>query len=625
MKRVLPLLSGVLILANSSFLFASNDSETIFVSAKAPISADEFSGSVSVITAEEIKATGATNIAEALEGVAGVSIGISGGNAGEEIRIRGMDAEYGLILIDGRRIPNTERNLPFSPASRNRWVAMEDIERIEIIRGAASSLYGADALSGVINIITKKATKEWRSSVTLSGRGFKHSGGDGGGINISTRGALSEKVGMKFSVDQQQDSMIKDDAGLSIRSKRQVTNTQVGLVIDIDAHSSLDLGFIYGEESAIDTDAGSVHSSGISELVQNKALFSAGYSTRIVGFNSKFSVSGAKTSVVQGSSDWKVNENNFNLDIDGGIGESQYLSAGLGYRLERANRYDKNFSDKFKSVTAYAQDVIDIDDSHAVTIGFSVEDHNKYGSKISPKLYWNMSVNPQWTVKAGYAEGRITPAIREGSDNYLISAGPTRTYQGNDQLNPEQSKMVELSAAYVGTSFSGSATLFNSDISDLISTVSETTAGHTLVRYQNVKKANIRGLEGTLGWQLNRDRKLAFNYTYLQGEQRSGANSGKTLSYKPKHTANLKLSQYLNGIDANLSVAVKSVSSQLNSSFTPSEIRGHTTLNLGVVKSIGKSLEIRGSINNATDQQVQDGSEALYVGREFRLSLTGRF
>lgn len=625
------LTSAALVIGSSTFVGAAQSSDTLFVSAKAPISAEEFSGSVSVVTAQEIKASGATNLAEALEGVPGVAIGTTGNNGGDEIRIRGMAAEYGLILIDGKRVPNTERNIPFSIATRNRWVAIDNIERIEVIRGAASSLYGADALSGVINIITKQPTKEWQSSVTLGARGTKSPGGNSSGVNLSTGGAVSEKVSTRFSVDHQDDAAVEDEDGFSIRSKRRVTNTQLGFKVNVDQQSQLDVGFLYGEEDALDNDVrtdrtGSVlPGESVSELIQRKHLVSTNYITKIGDYNAKASASLGKTTVKQGTNDWKISDDNIGFDIDGAITEGQYISAGISYRAEKADRYDKNFSDTFKSFSGYVQDVIDVNESNALTLGFSFEDHNKYGSKVSPKLYWNWNVDDQWSVKAGYSEGRITPAIREGSSQYVINAGPTRTYQGNDDLNPEESKTIELSTSYSGEKLHASVGVFSSNIDNLITTSDIVNGSHTLALYSNVNKSKIRGLESNVSWKLNDSSKVSLNYTYLDTENRSGSNKGKEIVKRPNHTANLKYSQYLASVDANVSLGIKAVSSQYTNSDNTAEINGHSTVNLGFVKSLTDNIDLTANIHNIADKQVFDGAEAIEVGSEYRLTLTGRF
>jgi outer membrane receptor for ferrienterochelin and colicins len=540
-----------------------------------------------------------------------------------------MAAEYGLILIDGKRIPNAERNISSSPATRNRWVAIENIERIEIIRGAASSLYGADALSGVINIITKEPTEEWQSSVTLGARGVKGEGGNGSGINIATGGAINDKVAMRLSVDHQDDASVEDEDGLSIRSKRRITNTQLGFNIDLDAQSKLDLDFLYGEETALDTDVPSRGGDGINELKQVKQLITANYSTKVGDFNTNTSLSLGETTIKEGTDDWKIADDNIGFEIDGVITESQYLSGGVSYRREKADRYDLSFSDTFKSTSGYLQDVIDINENNSLTLGFSFEDHNKYGAKVSPKLYWNWGVNDSWTVKAGYSEGRINPAIREGSSNYEVSGGTrggfTRIYKGNDDLNPEESKTVELSASYSAGSLTGSIGVFSSDVDNLITTQASTVGTLITNLYSNVKKTKIRGLEGDVTWQVNDLSKVSFNYTFLDAENRSGDDIGKDIARRPNHTANLNFSHHLNVVDANISLGLKAVSSQYTNADNSEEIAGHGLVNFGVVKDLTDNIDLTFNINNVADRQVFDGAEAIEVGREYRLSLTGRF
>ena len=619
------ILGGAIALISAPFVIAEEEKDTIFISAKAPIKAEEFSGSVSVVTAQQIKARGATSVAEALETLPGISIGATGNNSGKEIRIRGMSAEYALFLIDGKRIPNAERNISSSPANRNRWVAIENIQRIEVIRGAASSLYGSDALSGVINIITKKPTKEWQSSVTLNGRSFKRSGGEGSGINISTAGALSERVRMGFSVDHQDDNIIEDNAGLSILSKRRVTNSKLDLSVDVNAESTLDLGVIYGEENALDTDISRGGGRVENELVQIKRLFSAGYTTKIGEFNSLFSLSNGNSSIKEGSNDWQVQDNNISLDVDGAITDAQYISAGIGYRVEKANRYDRDFSDTFKSSNAFIQDVIDLNDDHSLTLGLSFENHNNYGSEFSPKVYWNWALDDNWAIKAGYSEGRVAPAIREGSSAYVIPGGRTRIYKGNDNLKPEESKTLELSASYDAQALTATVAVFNTQIDNLITTKDFVDNGITTALYSNVNKSRIRGLEGSIAWDVSQKSNLSFNYTYLDVENRSGDNRGKQIIRRPNHQANLTFDHQLSAIDSQLSVAWKGLSSQYTDAVNSEEIRGYGLVDVGLVKDIAENLSLSGVIKNIADNRLMDGDEAITIGREYRISLTARF
>lgn len=619
MRNKAKLIAGAVVLANTTNISAVETEDTIFVTAKAPIAAEEFSGSVSVVTSEQIKLSGATTVSEALGKLPGVFVGAGTGNAQNEIRIRGMAGEYGLILIDGKRIPNAERNISSSPANRTNWVSIENIERIEVIRGAASSLYGADALSGVINIITKKAGDEWRNSITVSGGDVAGEGGAYSGINLATSGKINDTFDFSLNLDQQTEDEILNSDGTSQRSERDLTNTQMKLGINLDEEERLELGVIYGEEEAKAVD---------DNLEQEKTLLSLDYTNTFNGFNTAVSASAGRDNVDDDGTDWVIEDKNLGFDLDGSISESQYINAGISYREESAERDNLNFSDTFKSISLYGQDVIKLNQDNSLTLGFSFEDHNKYGSAFSPKLYWGNTLSDEWGIKLGYSEGRIAPAVREGSSDYVINAGPTRTYRGNDDLKPEDSKTTEFSVSYGGDDVFASITVFNSDVENLITTQdvdSSPTVSDNV--YSNVNKAEIRGLEGEISWDLNAISQLSFNYTYTDAVNKDGGDDdGKQISDRPKHVANVTYNQEVNSIDASVYVALQGVSSQYTDSANTNEIAGYGTLDLGLVKQVTDNLELRANIININDRVVLDDSnKAIHAGRELRLAITGNF
>lgn len=131
----------------------------------------EAPASISVISAEELRSRPYMTLLDAVRELEGVDIGETRDKTGQgSISIRGMGSDYTLLLIDGRRQNNHGDIYPnnFGGNQFNHIPPLDSIERIEVIRGPASTLYGADALGGVINIITKKVTDQWAGSVSLS-------------------------------------------------------------------------------------------------------------------------------------------------------------------------------------------------------------------------------------------------------------------------------------------------------------------------------------------------------------------------------------------------------------------------------------------------------------------------
>ncbi|WP_347304384.1 TonB-dependent receptor [Croceibacterium sp. TMG7-5b_MA50] len=126
--------------------------------------------SITVITEKELRERPYTTLIDAVRDVEGVDVGETSDKTGQRtISIRGMGADYTLILIDGKRQNNHGDIYPnsFGGNQFNHVPPLDAIERIEVIRGPASTLYGADALGGVINIITRKVADRWTASATI--------------------------------------------------------------------------------------------------------------------------------------------------------------------------------------------------------------------------------------------------------------------------------------------------------------------------------------------------------------------------------------------------------------------------------------------------------------------------
>ncbi|MEE3158714.1 MAG: TonB-dependent receptor plug domain-containing protein, partial [Pseudomonadota bacterium] len=127
-------------------------------------SAADAPASVSVVAGEELRNRPVNDLADAVRNTVGVDLSDLGlGRRG--VSIRGMDSEHTLMLIDGQRINASASGIAHSDFELG-WVPTEAIERVEIVRGPMSSLYGSEALGGVVNVITRAATDEWQGSIS---------------------------------------------------------------------------------------------------------------------------------------------------------------------------------------------------------------------------------------------------------------------------------------------------------------------------------------------------------------------------------------------------------------------------------------------------------------------------
>src|SRR5574344_1393975 len=174
--------------------------------------------SISVITQEDLQKKPYNNLLDAVKDIEGVDIGETTDKTNNgQISIRGMGADYTLVLIDGKKQNNNGDIYPnnFGGAQLASIPPLSMIERIEVIRGPMSTLYGSDAIGGVINVITKKISNEWTGAIGYS-------------KTFQTDNAYGNNDNTDFTIMGQ---LIKDKLGLSLRAShydRDASNIKYG-------------------------------------------------------------------------------------------------------------------------------------------------------------------------------------------------------------------------------------------------------------------------------------------------------------------------------------------------------------------------------------------------------------
>jgi Outer membrane receptor for ferrienterochelin and colicins len=168
MFRLNPFVRGGLCVSALSLALpvtAATEGEQMVVTAAATEqSVKDAPASISVITQEDLQRKPVQNLKDILKEVPGVQLTNEGDNR-QGVSIRGLDSSYTLILIDGKRVNSRNAVFRHNDFDLN-WIPADSIERIEVVRGPMSSLYGSDALGGVVNIITKKIGQKWTGSIT---------------------------------------------------------------------------------------------------------------------------------------------------------------------------------------------------------------------------------------------------------------------------------------------------------------------------------------------------------------------------------------------------------------------------------------------------------------------------
>ncbi|MBN2301257.1 MAG: TonB-dependent receptor [Lentisphaerae bacterium] len=207
---------------------SSGEEDIVVVATRSDKTADQIPANVTVITSEDIKNAGHENVVEALENVGGIYIrSTSGSLAGSEVGMRGFgESSHGrvLVLLDGRRL-----NRPDMSTINWLQIPIANVDRIEVIRGGNSVLYGDHALAGVVNIVTKEGQINPESYVTLSGGSF----GDLS-VRLGTVGSLD-----KLSYSAQGESCQSE----GYRDRSAYASSGVGIRMGYDVTESITLDF----------------------------------------------------------------------------------------------------------------------------------------------------------------------------------------------------------------------------------------------------------------------------------------------------------------------------------------------------------------------------------------------
>ena len=640
MKKILPLvISGLVsaqVQANSPSL-----QDTVVIAAKAPVTAKDFAGSVNIVTSNDIEMSGATNLLEAIEGLPGISSSrVGSGRSG--ISMRGMETNHTLILVDGRRVSDTNTNVPFSDYQFS-WVPVQMIDRIEVIRGPMSNLYGSAALGGVINVITKKAGDRWQTSVTAEGRNTSSGeGGDQRALVVTGAGPLSDSVDLAVSVERRDEDAYRkrfaDGNSTASDEGKEITNLTADLGIYLSEDSHLNLSVISGDE-----DRQTFPDTQYYEIERYQAAVD--FDTRIGNFDVKTRAyrSNSENYFVSSRYFHNLTEDVLSVDLSGELSETHLLTAGIEYAVEEYEKdYEtsdsKDFRDEFKAWSLFAQDAIALRDDVTLTLGGRYDDHQRFGTEFSPKAYINWDLNENWQIKGGYGEGFKAPAVREASNAYTFSYGyPTgpgmfrnNTFLGNSNLKPETNRSVELGANFYQGGFTAAVTVFRNKVDNLIEAqqISKTTTGgntSVVSKYQNVENALINGVEAELAYDFENGVEVSFNHTFLDHEDED---TGLWLTNRSRHESTLTLTHYASSLDLTSQVEVQYSGKQYEDAANQDESPATTKVDLTLRKTFGDHLTARVGVYNLFDdlaaEDDNDGSHSE-VGRQFGLSLTGNF
>jgi len=508
--------------------------------------------SMDAVTREQIEQRGADNVFQALLGESGISIRSRtiGGRRG--LAVRGMEGRHVLTLVNGKRISASDGVIGHSDFQYD-WIPMEGIERIEVIRGPMSVLYGSEALGGVINVILREPGGAWAGSALLEGRQAAGSrGGDGQRAAARLAGPLSAQWRLSAVVSDVRLDPVDSVADRRIteieeREKRDAL-LQLGW-LPAPGHG-VSAEYWFGREdrwaNARERGGRKRYYESVTDIDRSHA--SLGWAADWSGplevssllrvYESTLQMNNTRSNGVAALRPQKLVDRVFEGNATMTATPRQRLTAGFERRDEQLdNEGLPGGSADAVHQALYLQDEISLNPALMLTAGLRYDHQDMFGGEWSPRLYAVWQPAPQWTLKGGYGHGFKAPNLKQISPGYVEDEGPF-TYHGNPDLQPETNDSFELAAGWSSPQASAMLTLFHNQVDGLIvPRLFAVVAGRNHYVFENIDEATMRGAEASVRAVLGGGFWTTLNYQYLTAID----GDGQRLEKRPRHSYGARL------------------------------------------------------------------------------------
>ncbi|MGM7448161.1 TonB-dependent receptor plug domain-containing protein [Idiomarina sp. ST20R2A10] len=576
--------------------------------------------SLSVISRDDLQNVSDQQLITALRKTAGISLSGRGVGGRKVIQLRGLESKHSLILIDGKRVSATDDVVGHSDFQYE-WLPLDSIERIEVIRGPMSSLYGSEALGGVINIITRAGQPDASSSLMVNGTMDNEDAGGGQyGLNGQWVQPLTESLTLKAHLGHkyQDDVMDTENVRVSSLEGRRTNTAQLGFDWKLNDEHSLDIEYLTANEERWQ------HTNYRGNEPYYRSWYDLKREQLSTFWNANFSQWTGQVGYYRSSID-VINKNDsaavsaytpqfltddvFEARFYRDFGVSRLTMGGEWRDEELEHNAFNGGGDSAVHKSVLAQYETDLVDDVYLTLGGRWDHHEYFGGEFSPRVYMVWAVTPNLSIKTGYGHGFKAPTLKQISPEYRFD-GP-HSFLGNENLNPETSDSWELGLRYEGAKSTISATVFHNQIEDLISTLCvENCAGRFghVNRYVNVEEAEVTGFEFEGSYQLFEALELTNSYTYTDGENKT---SGERLTSRPKHQGTIGLN--IDWIPSTLSSSIdwQYIGEQWIASYTGmTELPDYSLLNANLSYFWGEH-RLTLSASNLTDTDLLEKSDSF--------------
>ena len=516
---------------------------------------------VHVLSSQEIREQGISTFDGALTRMM-PQVSMAPNSMGSQLRLNGLGNKYILILINGQKLSGDISN----NVDLNR-INMSRVKRIEVLDGAASSLYGSDAIAGVINIITDQPTQQLisvTSDTRVSGHGvFTESVG----LDIFTKGFGSYTSYTHDQADSYQNNDLEYVKGSDTETQQTIAPLFTGYRSDIIGQK-----FTYAPNQHLALNAGLDYSYKITNRPETRSDITGGtdYEMRYKGF--RWSLGGIYKFTAKNSLQANFTVDRFRYGKEYDVATKTYavgdyvqskkqrmmdgeLKAILGlvkdgttifgadWRKDYLTATSGDINEHVYSIAAYAQHEQKFLKDFTATVGLRLTHHETFKNHLTPKATL-MYAPGNFRFRATYSAGFRAPGLDELYYHYFsVNRGKAQISFGNQDLKPEKSNYFSLNAEYRDDVIAVSVTGFLNRINDMVvkENVKVTEASLAMLRtefpemtddeaakleqyalYQNSDQGDVKGVQVNVSANLFRGFNLSGNYAYTYARTKSG-------------------------------------------------------------------------------------------------------
>ena len=499
--------------------------------------------------------------------------------------MRGTKTAQTLVLVDGIKL-----NSATSGSAALQYLDPDQIERIEVVRGPRSSLYGADAVGGVIQIFTRKGSGEPRLMLKagIGNRGTGEYGvnysGESNGFRYNLGARLYETKGYDYTTNKT--GVNADDDGYRNKSLSGSVARRFDNGVDVGVSFSHNRGKAEYDNTWSETEQ-PFHEFSVTDLSgyvdvpvtdRWQSKLSAGLSkedsttkAKVSGVTSKLRYFNTKRLSASWQNDYAWND-------------SQLTTAGLDYSVEKVDAKTAYKKDSRYNAGVFAQHLSTFEGSD-LQIGLRHDKNQYYGNNTTGNIAWGFDLPYGMRLIPSYGT-----AFRAPTFNDLYYPG----FSSNPDLKAEKSRNMELElkGSYKASSWSVSA--FRNDMDDMIAYDS------TAKRTENIEKARITGLElsaitNMAGWGIRASA------TFLDPENRSGAYKGKTLYRRATQLFTLDADRQFN--QWSFGGTIRAQNKSWNNQANTQRVAGFATVDIRTAYQITKELKAEAKATNLLDKK----------------------